>query len=192
MLEDQGKLAGELRQILLRNPSLWPPTDLTAATRGVAAAVQIDGGLGLWASDPAEATNKPYRTLRADSKPVYESPDPVQAAAVAAALNEVTWNQVKKATKFDIDHLAFLADLTDSRSLGWLHQGPRPTFAESPTTSLLKSTRFSKDRPACASGRCPLTCGGQQTESKRASASRRPSRRIHMDPAWTPRSKLIR
>ena len=123
MLEDQGKLAGELRQILLRNPSLWPPTDLTAATRGVAAAVQIDGGLGLWASDPAEATNKPYRTLRADSKPVYESPDPAQAAAVAAALNEVTWNQVKKATKFDIDHLAFLADLTDSRSLGWLPSG---------------------------------------------------------------------
>jgi hypothetical protein len=123
MLEDQGKLAGELRQILLRNPSLWPPTDLIAATRGVAAAVQVDGGLGLWASDPAEATNKPYRTLRADSKPVYESPDAAQAAAVAAALNEVTWNQVKKATKFDIDHLAFLADLTDSRSLGWLPSG---------------------------------------------------------------------
>lgn len=122
MLEDQGKLASELRQILLRNPSLWPPTDLTAATKGVAAAVQVDGGLGLWASDPAESA-KPYRTLRADSKPVYESPDPAQAAAVAAALNEVTWNQVQKATTFDIDHLAFLADLADSRALGWLPPG---------------------------------------------------------------------
>lgn len=122
MLEDQGKLASELRQILQRNPSLWPPTDLTAATRGVAAAVQIDGGLGLWASDPVGST-KPYRTLRADSKPVYESPDPAQAAAVAAALNEVTWNQVKTAKTFDIDHLAFLSDLADSRSLGWLPAG---------------------------------------------------------------------
>jgi hypothetical protein len=122
MLEDQGKLAGELRQILLRNPSLWPPTDLTAATKGVAAAVQRDGGLGLWASDPPEST-KPYRTRRADSKPVYASPDPAQSAAVADALNEVTWNQVKKATKFDIDHLAFLSDLADSRALGWLPSG---------------------------------------------------------------------
>ena len=34
------------------------------------------------------------------------------------------WNQVqKKPTEFDIDHLAFLADLTDSRSLGWLPSG---------------------------------------------------------------------
>ncbi|HSE68678.1 MAG TPA: hypothetical protein VLB12_16925 [Gemmatimonadales bacterium] len=122
MLEDQVKLAGELREILLRNPSLWPPVDLTAATRGVAASVQIDGGLGLWASDPTGST-KPYRTRRADSKPVYQSPDPAQAAAVATALNEVTWNQVKKAKNFDIDHLAFLADLADSRSLGWLPAG---------------------------------------------------------------------
>ena len=119
MLEHQGRLAEELRQILLRDAALWPKGDLTGATAGVAAAIQVDGGLGLWASDPAESS-RPYRVLRADSKPVYETPNPAQAAAVAAALNEITWGQLKKATKYDVEHLAFLADLTDSRSVPWI------------------------------------------------------------------------
>jgi hypothetical protein len=80
MLEDQGKLAGELRQILLRNPSLWPPTDLTAATRGVAAAVQIDGGLGLWASDPARRPS-PIAPSAPTVSRCTRVPDPAQAAA---------------------------------------------------------------------------------------------------------------
>lgn len=119
MLEHQGRLVEELRQILLRDVALWPKGDLAAATTGVAAAIQVDGGLGLWAADPAESS-KPYRVLRADSKPVYEASNPAQAAAVAAALNEITWGQVKKATKFDIDHLAFLSDLADARSVAWI------------------------------------------------------------------------
>jgi len=119
MLEDQGRVAEELRHILLRNGPLWPKHELSGATVGVAAAIQIDGGLGLWAADPP-ASPGPYRVLRADSKPVYEATDQTRAAAVAAALNEITWSQVKKARKFDIEHLAFLGDLADSRSLGWM------------------------------------------------------------------------
>jgi len=120
MLNDQAKLATELKNVLHKRAPNWPAAELAAAAREVAAAVQVDGGLGLWTSDPPEWSFGPYRTLRADSKAVYLTTDQPQAAHVAAALNEITWRLVKAAPTLNLEAIAFLSDLADTTMLPWL------------------------------------------------------------------------
>ena len=74
--------------------------------------------------------------------------------------SEVTWNQVKKATGFDIDHLAFPVPTSPIHVLpAGCHREPRPTSAESAEATRRPSNRQGKTsrkgRPAFASGRLP-------------------------------------
>jgi hypothetical protein len=118
-MQDASRLAEELRRILLQKMPHWPKDDLATATSGVAAGIQVDGGLGIWTADPPEWRG-PYRTHRADGKPVYETPNQHQAVLLAQALNEVTWARLKAAKKLDLEHFAFLNDLADWNKQEWL------------------------------------------------------------------------